>query len=150
LSWFYRIAYAQYYGWDYYPNLWQVFANAFSYNHWALEDMGYAVVDINNDGAPELVLLGRYHDQDDLIFAIYTLVDNEPVNVHILSRGGPQRLAADGTLHVMRPYRAGDSLSTYRLEPGASELTQLTFEEVDWRDVEWPTLMQFNFIPIEQ
>ena len=150
LSWFYRVAYAQRpgneNGWYYFPDMFQTFGRVFGYNNWPMSDMGYAIVDINNDGTPELLLLTR----DGVLFAIYTLSDGAPVRIASGDRGGATRLAADGTLHVLAPCGCcGNSLTISRLEPGASAFTQIAHEADVW-EAEWPEPMPFDFIPIEQ
>lgn len=79
---------------------------------------GYAVVDINGDGAPELVL----HAPDLSLWAIY---NGEPVRL-LGTRTNNFIITQDGTIFHADGQGPIAWLNSYRLEPGARELTMLT------------------------
>jgi len=142
------------------------------------EELGYAIVDINRDGILELLLLCK-----GSLFSLFTLEDTNPV--FLLGDWGDNchgRFAADGTLYVTHLIgsASGSTLASYRLEPGASKLTEIEsyyfhfmYDDpfVNYKNASGegkhpytekefeaylnmytnpPNPMQFNFIPIEQ
>jgi len=146
-------------------------ANAISPFAWPVghEGLAYAVKDINNDGVKELLLVDESQYCE---VVLYTLEDGKPLNVHVFGKRSYVKFAADGTLYNYGSSGADNhDFYTYKLCPGASELTQLTgykqdnsnyYKDVggEWQPIteeEWdalivhpPTPMLFNFIPIEQ
>ena len=108
-----------------------------------------AIVDINNDGTPELLLLTR---EEGHLFAIYTLNDNMPVRLWTGDRRGLAVMTADGILYFSE---LGDYLYTLQLEPGADRFTRLSSQRMEW-ELLWDTLdnlpnpMPLEFIPIAQ
>jgi len=123
-----------------------------------LEASGYAVADINKDGIPELLLLADEPDGPALC-AIYTLVDDLPVQLGEYWSRNRGYIAEDGTIYTVGSSGADDTrLHSFQLEPGANKLTQLTaytqeddnFYEL-WSEYEAPeNPMALEFIPIEQ
>ena len=104
------------------------------------DDLGYAVIDINNDRIPELLLLnitnfGWGNSEEPFIHALFTLKDGNPVQLGQYWRRDHAQLGADGIV-----YRVGSGgadswhLSSYRLEAGAAELTQMTEYYSDFGD----------------
>jgi hypothetical protein len=103
-------------------------------------DLGYAIEDINNDGIPELLLLnltnfGWGSSEEPFIHALFTLKDDQPVQLGQYWRRDHAQLGADGTV-----YRIGSGgadswyLTSYMLETGAAELTLLTEYWKDFDD----------------
>ena len=93
--------------------------------------LGYAVVDINNDGIPELLLLSEESwvtdEEGRYIHSLFTLKDNQPVNISAYSSRHRGYLAADGTIYTSSSGGAPHHiLASYKLKPGATELTKLT------------------------
>jgi hypothetical protein len=135
-------------------------------------DCTYAVVDINKDGILEL--LTNLSVPADHVTTLYTLKDNEPVELSWYSVRNRGHFAADGTIYHVGSGGTVGSLSSYKLKPGASELTQLTsyycephghYQVINGKDVPtaWeeydalrekydnpPNPMPLTFIPIEQ
>jgi hypothetical protein len=96
-------------------------------------DMGYAVIDINNDGIPEL-LIGHISSLEYAApCSIFTLKDGEPVllaNFWSRSRG---IISADGIIYVTGSGGAAHTyLSSYELHENADTLTQLTAMHSDY------------------
>ena len=145
------------------------------------EDLGYAVEDINNDGIPELLLLNRHNvgwgpSEEPFIYALYTLQDDKPVQLGVnYWRRERVHLTADGTIYQVSGNSKSARLISYKLQPGATELTALqdyggdlglacyeikngnqlpiTDEELQtiWDKYDNPpNPMKFDFIPIEQ
>lgn len=86
----------------------------------------YAINDINNDGMPELLVFGTYGEENHLR-TIFTLKNNEPVSVFSFWDKHNGYLAADGTIFSVGSSGGGRSfLISYKLNPGAIELTELT------------------------
>jgi len=151
--------------------------------------LGYAVEDINRDGVPELFVLtqGDWTDPDEPgmwphIWMLFTLQDHRPVYLTTIEWRTVGKLAGDGTLYISgnRDAVYMKSLLSYRLEPGAAELTLLAeyYNEITlgvgeaWyegpyegggpvipreeiealRELFWnpPNPMKLSFIPIEQ
>jgi len=84
-------------------------------------EFGYTLKDINNDGVPELLLLqkdfGEYpNPKRTAAYALFTIANGKAVRVP----GDFYYMAEDGIT-----YNIHNSLSSYKLEPGATELTQL-------------------------
>jgi len=136
------------------------------------EDLAYAVKDINKDGVKELLLLTNGYPKASNV-ALYTLKDGEPVELGVYGAREPAQFAADGTVYVCGLGGVYTYLDSYKLETGASELTQLTAyhrnggkffkgpdEEQPITEEEFNTIyeqfsnppnpMKFKFIPIEQ
>ena len=138
----------------------------------------YALVDINGDGIPELLLAFLYIYPELRPYRMFTLIDGEAVNVACFGHRGITRFTADGTI-----YRSGGRgrhrwLTSWRLEPGATELTRLTEWDAEYdedfsqrsyfsgigdnrqpiaasefyaareRYINPPNLMQLNFVPL--
>ena len=92
---------------------------------WRVDRKGlaYAVKDINKDGIMELLL----SDEDNLNIALYTLIDNKPVEIRVFGFRDYVEFMADGTLYNFGSGGADlHGVFTLELSPGASELTQLT------------------------
>ncbi|MCL1952560.1 MAG: hypothetical protein FWF60_07005 [Oscillospiraceae bacterium] len=89
-------------------------------------NMGYAVADINGDGTPELLWLGKNRENPDeiLLYALFTLKDGAPVRLFSRGLRWPGVLARDGMLYCAVQGGMMTNLISYRLEPGAAELTQ--------------------------
>ena len=129
-------------------------------------NMGYALVDINDDGTPELLWLGKNSENPEefLLYALFTLQDGNPVRLYDRGHRFPGVLAQDGTLYCATGTAMEAILLSYKLEPGAAELTQLTeysknvegidadeaFKKLRDEYTNPPRPMQFTFIPIEQ
>jgi len=101
-----------------------------------VRSLGYAVVDINHDGIPELLLLTKespYNPKEPFIHSLFTLKDDQPVNVGYYWGRHRGHLAADGTIYT-RGSGGGSctTLGSFKLKPGAAELTQLTEYESDY------------------
>ncbi|MCL2495134.1 MAG: hypothetical protein FWE98_05700 [Oscillospiraceae bacterium] len=135
--------------------------------------IGYAIKDINKDGIPELLILTA----EMRMLSLFTLKGNEPVHLDSYWIRSAGRLAADGTIYVKG---SPGSWASYKLEPGAVELTTLTeygyethwenekivirilsddeeriitpekFDEMQEKYSNPPNPMQLTFIPIEQ
>jgi len=95
--------------------------------------MGYSLVDINNDGVPELIILRWWSGFDEpSIAAIYTLDGDEPVYLRsfndVRSSG---RVAEDGTIYVTTYRWEFRTQSSFVLESHATELTRLTAWSID-------------------
>ena len=151
------------------------------------DELGYAVADINRDGTPELLLVSEtswhindegqtYNDKErPYIHSLFTLKDNQPVNVDYYWSRYNGNIAADGTIFTIGSGGASyHHLASWQLKPDAIELTQLTesnsdnsyfYEVVDgekrgiteeafsalWAQYSNPApLMKLKFIPIEQ
>jgi hypothetical protein len=129
----------------------------------------YAVVDINNDAVPELLM---YQETDDDMYlrSVFTLKDGEPFCVESFPARS-RRFAADGTMYYVRHAVEQEfELYSSKLEAGATEFTLLTayynYHGNCSRDAEAITEEEFNaalemhqnppnpmplsFIPIEQ
>ena len=96
-------------------------------------ELGYAIVDINNDGVPEL-LLGTI---DELTNAapnsVFTLSDGEPVLLTSFWSRNRGIISADGTIYSVGSGGAANTyLSSYRLDRNANTLTGLTFMGSDY------------------
>ncbi|MDR2688079.1 MAG: hypothetical protein LBB75_10025 [Oscillospiraceae bacterium] len=86
-----------------------------------IDDLGYAVADINHDGIPELVILRKAS-----VLSLHTLKEGKPV--FLLGDWGSRtvgRFTEDGTLYTQWSGGGGMSLCSYRLKPGADKLTQI-------------------------
>lgn len=144
-----------------------------------LGQLGYMLVDINKDGIAELMLMSGQPEDDTFLWSLFVLKDNKPV--HILSNSPVSRctwyFTMDGTFYQVGN---GGSFSTFvsswKLKPGAAELTELTdywcdsslrfycshingkkeyitkkeFEAMHEKYSNPPNQMEFTFIPIEQ
>jgi len=145
-----------------------------------MDDLGYAVQDINGDGVPELLLLtkGEYSgfaaEENPFILTLFTLTNDRPVHLAYYWRRERAQLAADGIIYFVAGLGGSYSgLRSFQLETGASELTQLTeyhresgnfykgtYGEQSMPEDEFnrlyelysnpPNPMQLTFIPIEQ
>jgi len=87
---------------------------------------GFALVDINNDGVLELVMISRWTTGNVLV-GLYTQRDGE---AYRLAVGGGGRfgfeIAADGTVFHGSGGMGHNFFGSWRLEPHAVEPTQLT------------------------
>ncbi|MDR2686175.1 MAG: hypothetical protein LBB75_00345 [Oscillospiraceae bacterium] len=116
-------------------------------------NLGYAVADINSDGTPELLWLGKNRENPEelLLYALFTLQDGAPVRLFSRVLRFTGALAQDGTLHCTGSTGMETVLTTHKLEPGADELTQLTEDTLDAGAVNNPpNPMEYRFIPIEK
>jgi len=144
---FYRVIYSVRRGDE--GTIWRYWdPGAFSRCSWDEGDLGYAVVDINRDGTPELVLLGfaqwpvsgdwsdpeaEFYSRPEMI-AMYTLYDSEPVQLRSWSRRCQRTLTADGTLWESTPTGAGSrSMGSHMLESNSLKFTELTWTYTDIR-----------------
>lgn len=87
--------------------------------------LGYAIEDINGDGTQELLWLGKSRENpgEILLHALFTLKDGAPVRLFSRGMRWPGVLARDGTLYCV--FQGMEThLISYRLEPGAAQLTQ--------------------------
>jgi hypothetical protein len=97
------------------------------------DNLGYALVDINNDGALTLLLGTIYGLNNAAPHAIYTLINGEPVLVAQFWSRFRGVIAQDGTIYSVRSGGAAYTyLSSYRLYENASALTQLTEIKSDY------------------
>ena len=127
------------------------------------EYIGYAVQDINADGTPELIIL--FSPPGDKLHpcALFTLQDSAPVHLYTYHFREVGSITADGIIYVSYATAPGGNMRSYRLEPGAAQLTLLTNydyllrfddeEEILALQKEHcnpPNPMQLTFIPIEQ
>ena len=100
-------------------------------------ELGYAVVDINNDGILELILGAIDGLENAAPYSVFTLRDGEPVRVKSFWCRSSGVISADGTI-----YRVGFGgaaytyLTSYRLEENAYTLTQLTSMSSDYSQIE--------------
>ncbi|MCL2531844.1 MAG: hypothetical protein FWE40_06785 [Oscillospiraceae bacterium] len=148
--------------------------NALEFDGNTVGNPGYMVADINGDGIYELILLGRFDDGDPFIIALYTI----PIQLGSWTHRSSAVITTDGLIHYGRAGSASSGSSTIaKLEPGAAQLTELSYlwhdfrngehvvrtsAEGEWQVVSWeklqdlwalraPTdLMPLTFIPIEQ
>ncbi|MCL2195447.1 MAG: hypothetical protein FWB76_05790 [Oscillospiraceae bacterium] len=125
---------------------------------------GFAVVDINNDGVLELVLLRHTEvppeigQSDYMLSAIYTVHHHEAIRLNSWPLSNGVVLTADGIIYSYATGSRGEMFrSSYNLAPNATLLTHLSLvrqNEYDglafWSYIDPPNPMQFNFIPIEQ
>jgi len=97
------------------------------------EKLGYAVVDINDDGIPEL-LLGTINGLNSAkLNSIYTLRDGEPVLLKSFWSRSRGVISADGVIYSVGSGGAAYTyLSSYRLDKNANTLTQLTAMSSDY------------------
>jgi len=100
--------------------------------------MGYAIKDINKDGVPELLIMTS-DSSKSRILSLFTLKDDVPVHLDSYWNRHYGHLAADGTIYTSS-YGGIMSigLCSYKLESGATELTQLTKHHsgfIDGKDV---------------
>ena len=141
--------------------------------------LGYMILDMNKDGISELLIASGKPEEESLIWSLFTLKDNKPV--YVISNSWLDRcdwfFLVDGTIYQVG---GGGSfytfVSSYQLQPGATELTKLTdfwrdcnleyycsevngkreyitekqFESMHDRYSNPPNLMKLKFIPIDQ
>ena len=110
---------------------------------------GYAVVDINNDGTPELAILyGSETSDTSSLYALFTLKDGEPVGITSYGRRDGGALATDGTIYKISSCGTNCAFAcSYRLEAGAAELSKLTEYGVDdnpLRDSDYPCFKEIG------
>ena len=140
----------------------------------------FAVADINNDGAPELILFSSYHESTgQSLHSLYTVYGSEAVPlIQWESSRVSHVIAQDGTIFSWGSNSSANQVfTTYRLNFSADRLTLLTWHETDFINGEWVfregydspwqpsteeksqqlleqfetiTPMRFNAIPIEQ
>ena len=99
--------------------------------------LGYALVDLNNDGIFELLL--GYVDglNDSAPMSIFTLKDGKPVLLKSFWRRSRGEVSVDGIIYnVGSSGAAHTSLSSYRLDKNAAVLTQLTHIFSDFSSAE--------------
>lgn len=91
------------------------------------DGIGYALVDINNDGIPEL-LLGSIDGLNNASpHSIFTLKDGKPVLLESFWSRSRGKLSADGIIYSVGSGGAAYTyLSSYRLDRNADKLTKLT------------------------
>lgn len=100
---------------------------------------GFSLVDINNDGVLELVLLSRVGTEDGE-YALVGLFTQQDGVAHGLAFGGNRfgfAITADGTIYTGNSIRDGQDTqmqSTSRLERHATELTPLTRTTLFWNE----------------
>ena len=140
--------------------------------------VGYAIKDINDDSTPELLILFSPPNGKHPL-ALFTLQDDTPVHLLTYRYREVGGIADDGTIYVSYAIGGGGNMRSYKLEPGAAELTMLTEYDyvVQWYDDDHqfyriegderiyteeeidalletycnpPNPMQLTFIPIEQ
>ena len=88
---------------------------------------GYAVVDINDDGIPELLLGSADGLNVASPHSVFTLKDDEPVLLTSFWSRSRGTISADGTIYNVGSGGAAYTyLSSYRLEANADTLTLLT------------------------
>ena len=106
-----------------------------------MDELGYAIKDINKDGVPELLLLTWGHrlyaaEGEPFVLSLFTLADNKPIHLASYWRRERARFAADGTIYLLAGHGGSYSgLRSYRLEAGAGELTQLSeyyYDDIDF------------------
>lgn len=101
-------------------------------------ELGYAVKDINRDGIPELLILSN-SAQGNGIFSLFTIKDNKPINISYYWSRYFANLTEDGTIYTRGSGGAARTyLESYKLEPGATELTQLAEYQSDYFEGEDP------------
>jgi len=92
--------------------------------------LGYAVIDINGDGIPELLLMEKdswANPGEPAINALYTLQKREPVLIGQYWSRSRGHLGKDGRLFTVGSGSAESVyLDSYELKPGAAELTHMT------------------------
>jgi len=90
-------------------------------------NIGYAAADINSDGTPELLWLGKSREapEDFVLIALFTLKGNKPVRLASYGLRGKAALGSDGTLYCVAVWGMGTALYSFKLKPGAGELTQM-------------------------
>jgi len=101
-----------------------------------MDDLGYAIKDINKDGTPELLLLTSAENysinfvpsvERPFILSLFTLVKGKPVHLAYYWRRERVQIAADGTIYFIGGFGGSYTrLYTYELEARAGELTQLS------------------------
>ncbi len=89
--------------------------------------LAYAVIDINKDGIPELLLGTVDGLKDSAPNSIFTLKDGKPILVVSFWSRSLGVIAADGTIYSVGSGGAAHTyLSSFRLDKNADTLTQLT------------------------
>ena len=76
------------------------------------QNAGYALLDLNGDGTPELVVggLGTNSFSDGMVYDLYTLVDGQPVQLACSQARSRYYLRADGSLLNEGSNGAGNSI----------------------------------------
>ena len=76
------------------------------------QNAGYALLDLNGDGTPELVIggLGTNSFSDGMVYDLYTLVDGQPVQLACSQARSRYYLRADGSLLNEGSNGAGNSI----------------------------------------
>jgi len=146
--------------WGIHPGIHMISESAVSC---AGEYIGYAIEDINADGTPELIILHSPSEDELHPLALFTLQDNEPVHLLTYRHREIGDITEDGTIYVTGIVATGGDMRSYRLEPGAAELTMLTeyrysiydddaeeFQALQEKYINPPNPMHLIFIPIEQ
>ena len=100
-------------------------------------ELGYAVVDINSDGIPELLLGTKDKLVDSSPDSIFTLRDGEPVLLQSFWGRSCGAVSADGTIYNVGSGSAWHAyLSSYKLYENADALTQLTAINSDYSNLD--------------
>ena len=91
------------------------------------EELGYAVVDINSDGIPELLLGSIDGLTESTPNFVFTIKDGHPVQLNSFWSRSRGVIAADGVIYCVSSGGASYTyLSSYRLDKNADTLTMLT------------------------
>jgi|LSQX01.1.fsa_nt_gb hypothetical protein len=99
--------------------------------------LAYAVIDINNDKTPELLLGTVDGLKSSAPHSIFTLKDGKPVLLTSFWSRNYGVISADGTIYSIGSGGAAHTyLSSFRLDKNADALTQLTDIHSDYSDLE--------------
>ena len=95
------------------------------------EDYGYALKDLSGDGIPELILLSR----NDIVFALYSLSDNNPILLDSFYARYSCNISADNRLLIYSSNGAADfSYAIWTMKPdgtGFSVIEEIGVESFD-------------------
>lgn len=112
---------------------WDEVWNELGFSEWPHGELGYAVVDLNNDGTFELLLGTEEGLNNAAPMSVFTQNSRKPV--HLTSFWSRSRgvISADGTIYSVGSGGAAYTyLSSYRLDKNADTLTELTDMRSDY------------------
>lgn len=101
------------------------------------DELGYAVIDLNNDGIPELLLGSINGLNNSAPHSVFTLKSGKPVLLTSFGSRDAGVILADGTIYCIGSGGAAYTyLSSFRLDKNADALTELTDIHSDYSDSE--------------